>query len=432
MMLSTLFKPTCLCAALLLMSSAAAQAAQSTHTPGQYDLGNGLTFSANYTGEAAANTTGGLRQGSAYAGQLFLGADLDLQKMLGWNATSVHIAVTQRHGQSLSNEAIGNNTSVQEIYGTQNLHLAYFTVEKKFFGGRLEIQGGRTVANIDFLNSPLYCNFQSNSACGNPTFVFKNSNFTYFPASSWGGYAKGWVTDRLYTKVGAYEVNPNDKRPNDHGIDWSTKDATGVVVPWAMGYATTFANDTHPRDYEIGGWFDRSKYTDPLLDANGDYAVLTGQPYRTDRNRSGAYVRFSQMVWRPDTNSQRGLTLFGVAMTNLTGRVNESSFLELGAVMQGPFPGREQDTLGFVINQQRFSSLALQNIRVARASVGASTDIPGSETMMELAYGYQLSPGIRLSPNLQYILHPDQQAEPFRTSNIPNAFVIGLKFTVAL
>jgi porin len=52
--------------------------------------------------------------------------------------------------------------------------------------------------------------------------------------------------------------------------------------------------------------------------------------------------------------------------------------------------------------------------------------------MMELAYGYQLSPGIRLSPNLQYILHPDQQAEPFRTRNIPNAFVIGLKFTVAL
>lgn len=52
--------------------------------------------------------------------------------------------------------------------------------------------------------------------------------------------------------------------------------------------------------------------------------------------------------------------------------------------------------------------------------------------MMELAYGYQLSPSIRLSPNLQYILHPDQQSVPFRTSNIPNASLIGLKFTVAL
>ena len=428
---SLLLKRTSLFATLLLLGTGAAHAAN-THTPGLYDLGNGVTLSANYTGEAAANTTGGLRQGSAYAGQLFLGADLDLQKMLGWNAASLHIAVTQRHGQSLSNEAIGNNTSVQEIYGTQNLHLAYFTIEKKFFGGRLEMQGGRTVANIDFLNSPLYCNFQSNSACGNPTFIFKDSNFTYFPASSWGGYAKGWMTDKLYAKVGVYEVNPNDKHANDHGTNWSTKDATGVVIPWALGYSTTFANDSEPRDYEIGGWFDRSKYTDPLLDANGSNAVLTGQPYRTDRNRSGAYVRFSQMVWRPDLNSKRGLTVFGVAMTNLTGRVSESSFLELGAVMQCPFAGREQDTLGFVINQQRFSSLALQNIQVARASVGASTNIPTRETMMELAYGYQLTRGIRISPNLQYILHPDQQAEPFHTSNIPNAFVIGLKFTVAL
>lgn len=395
-------------------------------------MGNGLTLSASYTGEAAANTTGGLRQGSAYAGQLFLGADMDLQKMLGWNATSVHIAVTQRHGQSLSNEAIGNNTSVQEIYGTQNLHLAYFTIEKKFFGGRLDVQGGRTVANIDFLNSPLYCNFQSNSACGNPTLVFKNSNFTYFPASSWGGSAKGWLANNFYIKAGVYEVNPNDKRANDHGIDWSAAGATGVIIPWALGYSTTFASDNYPRNLELGGWFDRSKYTDPLLDANGGYAVLTGQPYRTDRNRSGVFMRFSQMVWRPDLNSKRGLTVFGVAMTNISGRVSESSFLELGAVMQGPFSGRSQDTLGFLINQQRFSGLALENIQVARASVGGSTEIPTSETMMELAYGYQLSPGIRLSPNLQYILHPDQQSEPFRTSNIPNAFVIGLKFTVAL
>ena len=417
-------------AAALALVTGLAHAADPT--PGQYAVGEGLTLSANYTGEAAANTSGGIRRGSAYAGQLFLGADLDLHKMLGWNATSVHIAVTQRHGQSLASEAIGNNTSVQEIYGTQNLHLAYFTIEKKLFGGRLELQGGRTVANIDFLNSPLYCNFQSNSACGNPTFVFKDSNFTYFPAPSWGGYAKGWVTDRLYAKAGVYEVNPNDKRASDHGINWSTGDATGVIVPWSLGYATTFANDNHPRNYEIGGWFDRSDYTDPLLDANGNDAVLTGLPYRTDRNRSGAYVRFNQMVWRPDMNTKRGLTVFGVAMTKLAGRVNESNFLELGAVMQGPLASREHDTLGFVINQQRFSSLALQNIQVALASVGVTTPVPDNEIMMELAYGYQLSPGIRLSPNVQYIVHPDQQAEPFRTSAIGNAFVIGLKFTVAL
>ncbi|MGA8010360.1 MAG: carbohydrate porin, partial [Thiomonas sp.] len=62
---STALKRTGLFAALLLMGSGTAQAA-AARTPGQYALGNGLTLSANYTGEAAANTTGGLRQGSAY------------------------------------------------------------------------------------------------------------------------------------------------------------------------------------------------------------------------------------------------------------------------------------------------------------------------------------------------------------------------------
>jgi porin len=51
---------------------------------------------------------------------------------------------------------------------------------------------------------------------------------------------------------------------------------------------------------------------------------------------------------------------------------------------------------------------------------------------MELNYGAQLTPWLTAKPNLQYIINPDQSAEPTRTKNIPNAFVIGLKFTVDL
>ena len=50
--------------------------------------------------------------------------------------------------------------------------------------------------------------------------------------------------------------------------------------------------------------------------------------------------------------------------------------------------------------------------------------------MMELNYGYQLSPTVRITPNLQGIINPDQNAEPFRTKNIPDALVIGCKATI--
>jgi porin len=64
--------------------------------------------------------------------------------------------------------------------------------------------------------------------------------------------------------------------------------------------------------------------------------------------------------------------------------------------------------------------------------VGASGSIPHREIMMELNYGAQLTPAIRVMPNLQYIINPDQSGEPFRPKNIPNAFVIGVKFTLDL
>ncbi|WP_430911752.1 carbohydrate porin [Methylobacterium sp. sgz302541] len=404
-----------------------------TIAPGVFDLGNGLSMLMNYTGQAAANPVGGIRQGSEYAGQLFFGIDGDLDRIAGIAGGSFHVAVTNRHGRSLSNDLIGNNTSVQEIFGGgQTTRLTLMTYQQKLFDNRLDIEVGRMVANIAFLNSPIYCNFQTNSACGNPTFVFKTSNFTFWPVASWGGHAKAWLTDKVFFHVGAYEVNPLHQQPGDNGLDFSTKGATGAIVPFELGYSTTFANDPLPRNYGIGGWYDASDYADPVRDITGQRAVLTGLTPATRFGRSGVYARFDQMVWRPDPTAPQGLTLFGVAMAGTSGRLTEDYFLEIGALQTGTFAGRPFDTVGFVINTQKFSPLALGNITAAQASLGILRSIPSQQVMMELNYGIQLSPAIRVTPNLQYIVNPDQTRFPYRTRNIPDAFVVGAKLSVDL
>lgn len=390
----------------------------------------GIALSLNYTGEAATNVQGGLRRDAAFAGQVYAGADVDLDRLAGLAGGSVHVAVTNRHGSNLTALAIGNNTSVQEIWGTQNTHLAILTYQQKLFSGRLDVEAGRSQANIYFLNSPLYCAFQSNSACGNPTFIFKVSNFTYFPASSWMAHATAHLTPAVYAHVGVFEVNPSRKRLEDHGTAFGMRDATGVIVPWEIGYGTDAATDRLPRHYAVGGWFDRGDYTDPLRDDRGGIAVLTGRPGATRHGRSGVFVRFDQMLTRADPRSPRGLAVFGVAMANVSGRVNETRFLELGAVQTGTFARRDRDTLGFVINDQRFSNLALGAVRAARTSRGGSADLPRHQYMMELAYGAQVTAAVRVSPNLQYIVNPDQTGSPFRTRDIPDAFVLGFKFTI--
>ncbi|MDB5971201.1 MAG: porin [Hydrocarboniphaga sp.] len=387
----------------------------------------GIKILGSYTGESAAVVDGGLRNGSAYAGQFFLGTDLDMHKLIGWDGAAIHLYGAGRHGDNLSSDEIGNSTSVQEIYGAQTERLANFTLEQKLFDDRLVLEAGRTVANIHFLGSDLCNYFQTNSACGNPTFVFRTSGFTYWPVSSWGGHAKLWITPSVYAHAGAYEVNPHQADENQHGLDWSTADAGGVITPFALGYKTTPANDRLPRMVEIGGWYDSSDYADPLRDSAGTPAAVSGNAYAERSGRSGAFFRFEQQVTRPNPQNERGLILFGSALVGIHGELGEDHFLELGLVQKGTFHGRDRDTIGFVIDQQRYSGEAIENQRLLRASAGGSGSPHDEQIMMELSYGIQFNQQLRLQPNVQYIIHPDQFGDPSRTRNLPNALVVGLR-----
>jgi porin len=237
------------------------------------------------------------------------------------------------------------------------------------------------------------------------------------------------LSDRGYVHVGVYEVNPDRTRPGATGLEWSVKNATGVIVPFQFSY-TSASRNAHSHTYQIGGWYDAAKYSDPVDDDLGGVAVLSGRPHATRHGRSGAYVSVDQVVWRPAGDAERNVRLFGLIMAKVSGRVNEDRFLQFGLVQTGTFAGRGTDSVAFVINDQTFSRLALHNIRAARASRGNTDDLPRHQIMMELAYGIQINANLRISPNIHYIINPDQLADPFRTQRVGNVLAIGLRFAV--
>ena len=334
-----------------------------------------------YTGEAAATLDGGKRSGTAYAGQLMFGADVDLDAAFGWR------------GATITDD-------------------------------RLVLEAGRSVANIHHLGSELCQYFQGNSACGNPTYVFRTSNFTWWPVSSWMADATAWVTPDVYVRVGAYQVDPSQAEDGQHGLKWSTNQATGWIVPYTIGWRSPASARLKAR-YELGGWQDNSTYRDPLRDANGMPALRSGQEYATRHGRSGAFARFEQQL-TGDGNG-RGLTLFGAALKGTSGQLIEDHFLQAGLVQKGTFASRPQDSIAFVVTQQKYSSIALENLRLARAAAGGSGTPHGSQVMMELSYGIQVTPQLRVAPNLHYIVHPDQFNEPARQRDLPNALIAGLR-----
>jgi len=382
-----------------------------------------------YTGEAAATLDGGKHSGTAYAGQLMFGADVNLDAAFGWRGATIKAYGTNRHGTNLARSSTGNSTSVQEIYGGQGTRLANLTLEQKLLDDRLVLEAGRSVANIHFLGSELCQYFQGNSACGNPTYVFRTSNFTWWPVSSWMADATAWVTPDVYVRVGAYQVDPSQAEEGQHGLKWSTNQATGWVVPYAIGWRSPASARLKAR-YELGGWQDNSNYRDPLRDANGIPALLSGQDYATGHGRSGAFARVEQQL--TGDGDGRGLTIFGAALKGTSGQLIEDHFLQAGLVQKGTFASRPQDTIAFVVTQQKYSAIALENLHLARAAAGGSGTPHDSQVMMELSYGIQLTTQLRIAPNLHYIVHPDQFDEPARQRDLPNALIAGIRIDWSL
>lgn len=382
-----------------------------------------------YTGEAAAMLGGGEDSGSAYAGQAMVGMDVDLDKAMGWSGATLKAYVINRHGTNLVNSSLGSSTSVQEIYGGQGTRLANLTIEQKLLDDRLVLEAGRSVANIHFLGSDLCQYFQGNSACGNPTYVFRTSSFTWWPVSSWMADAKAWVTPQVYVHVGAYQIDPSQAQDGEHGLRWSTREATGWIVPYAVGWQSP-ADARHKAMYELGGWQDNAPYRDPLYDATGTPAVQSGQEYASRHGRSGMYARFEQQVSGPD--AMHGLTVFGAVLKGTSGQLIEDWFAQAGVVHKGTFARRPQDDVAFVITRQQYSDAALENLRLARAAAGGVGTPPSGQTMMELSYGIAINPHLRIAPSLHYVMHPDQFNAPGRLRDLPNAWVAGLRFDLSL
>ncbi|MCY0536311.1 carbohydrate porin, partial [Klebsiella pneumoniae] len=87
--------------------------------------------------------------------------------------------------------------------------------------------------------------------------------------------------------------------------------------------------------------------------------------------------------------------VFGAALWGTSGELSQDRFLELGFVQKGTFAGRDKDSIAFVVNRQRYSGVALENLRLQRAALGGGDDPAENQYLMELSYGIQVSSLLR-------------------------------------
>lgn len=429
-----------ICAATCLASGAQAADAFAVSSPwmtGDWGglrtqwLNQGVDIKLGYHGEAASSLHGGYRKhdrATRYADQFNVGADIDLQKLWGWNDAAFSISLTNRNGDSIGEKisdprAVGMGSS-QEIQGRGSVtRLSELWLSKGWFDDALNIKAGRFAVSDDFAVED--CLFQSLAFCGSQPGNYVDSIYNG-PISQWAARVRYRIGNEVYAQVGAFNVNPSNLE-NDNGFKLNTAGTSGTLVPVELVWAPVI--NRLPGEYRIGYYHSTANGTDVYKDDNNQPAAITGNPYRRSDSRHGFWVVGKQQLTSVNGDSSRGLALSASATFQDRDTTPVNSYQKISLVYTGPFDSRPADTLGFGIARVHAGSQLLRNAKAANGQSGLGyTDagyVPQQHTQYsaELNYAIQATRWLNVMPNLQYIKDPDGVRQ------VDDALVLGLQVT---
>ncbi|MCX6962281.1 MAG: carbohydrate porin, partial [Verrucomicrobia bacterium] len=395
---------------------------------------SGVELSASYTNNIAGNPVGGMTQSFAYADNFSFGMQLDFEKLIKWQGLTLTVSALDRNGSNLSARNIGNQFTVQQVYGTETVVFYALVLEQRLLEDKLGIKLGRFSTGDDFASSPLYWLYMNNGIDGNPQALPVNTAFTSYPASVWGARLRVDPSPEWFAMGGIYQATSLNLY-RDHGLDWSINNSDGVLMIGQVGWTPEFFKKPAAASKPSDGKSLAEGKTVRLVSPDAGMQGLPGHywfgayysPWQfaqfgsteTASNSYGFYWHADQMVWQEEAGSDQGLTLWSAFVLSPQQNISKLPFqVNSGIVYKGLVPARDYDTtmLGFVYGN--FSDDYAGTV----AATGAGT--PSYEIALEAGYRIQVTKFAYIQPNVQWIINPGG------TGNIPNALVLGAQMNV--
>ncbi len=378
----------------------------------------GFAVELGYAMEFMANPVGGDNQGQTYVHNVLLGLNFDLDKLIGLPNSKFRIRGSQRSGDSLSKDYIGNAFSVQQLYGGgQTWRLVEVEMDHDLFDGRLNLAYGRLAATNDFLTSPLYCQFVSNAICGQPPAPFFNmpDGITAYPQATWGARARVHPTQDTYLQVGVYDGDPGQEGRDDHGTDFTFGD-NGVLILTEAGYKPQQGLLGLPAAYKIGGYYHTGDFNDVAKAQGGGTIYNSARAPQTHSGASGIYTLVDQMLYREAPGATQGLYGLFVFVAAPDQQQNVIPyFVSGGLIYEGLFDARPKDKAAVAVASGFYSN----DLRNAQSNAGVEKQ--HAETILELNYQVQVTKFFYVRPDIQFVFNPSGYQD------IDNAFVIGFE-----
>jgi porin len=259
-----------------------------------------------------------------------------------------------------------------------------------------------------------------------------SAGFTFPTSASWGGNARYWVASNSYLEAGAFEVDPFTQQTN--GFNWSINHATGVTVPFEFSSGIfDLEKERYPGNFKIGGYVSTAPLNNPFFNTKGkSIGLFGGTPQPSSELRDGFYMMGEKAVWRPSARADESVALFGGWIQPLENEEIMRTQIYGGATWRAPLASRPHDILSFEANYYRLSDLEVDFLRDARIKAGGSGTNNPNEFAFEMDYSALVSRGVRVTPNIMYIIHPDNSSLPNTPVLAKNEIVLGVKLTVNL
>jgi porin len=394
----------------------------------------GINIRSELTDEYASSLAGGVKKGEDNVGQIYLGIDLDLQKELGIKGGSFHVTIYNDFGKSEAKDYTGTLVKQQENFKNAfpKAHLGLVSYEQKLFDDKFDIIVGHLGSTAYFGHTMLGCYFQNGSTCGIPTVLNSEGGFTLLPSATWGVNTKTKTSANTSLDIGIFEINPTQQPSN--GLNFNTEHATGVTGNVEFAYAKTdLKKYAYPEDLKIGYYGGNGTRPDVYYNTKGtSLGTFGGTAASATGLRQGAYIMGDKTVWRPDPSRTQNLSLMLAFMQPFEHEEVVDREIASAAVLRGPWRVRPDDTIGLEFTYFHVSQGEQNFLNDARVKAGGSRALTThpDEFLTELNYGIQLNHATRLTPNIQYIINPDN-SQIAKINFVPkNLVVVGLKLIV--
>jgi porin len=401
---------------------------------------NGLDVSASYTANLAGNPVGGKSSGFTYCDNFTLDLEFQSKPLLGYDGGTLSVIALNRDGNNLSAQHIGNQFTVQQVYGGTGTIFYGLAYNQRFDDDKISFKFGRMAAGDDFASSPLYWLYMNNGIDGNPQALPVNGSFSTYPWSVWGARLRALLTKETEAMLGIYQVTPQVSQSYMHGFNWNMNPGDGVMLIGQYGWAPEFfkpspsaAPKTSDGKSVVSVNNDGKTFSVPASDAiphglpghywmGGYYSTWTYSQFGSTQGQPGAYGlywHFDQMLYRMDPCKDTGLTAWSAFVLSPQQNTAKVPFqYNGGLVYTGMIPARPRDISIFGVAYGNFSSNYAQ---ANQASLGGYATY---ELAYEFGYRINLTKFAYVQPDAQWIINPGG------TGSIPNALVLGAQIGV--